>query len=63
MSDASSVNRNSKRPGQSGSLVGVRLQPSDLEALDAWITMQGDGLSRPEAVRKLMRQAMAIKGK
>ncbi|WP_275402238.1 hypothetical protein [Sphingobium terrigena] len=39
--------------------MGVRLQPADLAALDAWIAGQVDQPSRPEAVRKLIRLALA----
>jgi hypothetical protein len=35
----------------------VRLQPPDLAALDAWIKVQDDGPSRPEAIRRLVLQA------
>jgi hypothetical protein len=37
-----------------GTLVGVRLQPPELTALDEWIAARDDGLSRPEAIRRLM---------
>jgi hypothetical protein len=55
MTEASSVNRSSKRPGQSGALVGVRLQPDDLELLDLWIKANDPTLSRPEAMRRILR--------
>lgn len=50
--------RKGPAPTGKGVLVGVRLQPDDLAALDAWIDAQGDRSSRPEAVRKLMRLGM-----
>jgi hypothetical protein len=38
-----------------GTLIGVRLQPIDLAALDAWIDVQDEPkLSRPEAIRRLL---------
>jgi hypothetical protein len=42
-----------------GTLIGVRLQPDDLSALDAWISKEP--CTRPEAIRTLLRQA--LKGK
>jgi hypothetical protein len=41
-----------------GLLVGVRLQPPQLQALDAWIEAQSTKMSRPEAVRKLLATAL-----
>jgi hypothetical protein len=41
-----------------GLLVGVRLQPPQLNALDAWISTQPRKMSRPEAVRKLLASAL-----
>jgi hypothetical protein len=41
-----------------GWLVGVRLQPPQLKALDAWIGRQPTKMSRPEAVRKLIANAL-----
>lgn len=55
---ASTSDIKSRRPGQSGQFVGVRLQPVDLEALDRWIEAEGTDLSRPEAIRRLMRSAL-----
>jgi hypothetical protein len=43
-----------------GTMVGVRLQPDQLAALDAWIEHQPDSLSRPEAVRRLIE--LGLKG-
>jgi len=36
----------------------VRLQPPDLAALDAWIKLQADKPSRPEAIRRLVGNAI-----
>jgi hypothetical protein len=51
-----------RRADQPGTLVGVRLQPDPLAALDAWIAAQPDTPSRPEAVRRLLGRALAIEG-
>jgi hypothetical protein len=49
------------RPPQGGRNQGVmvRLQPDALDRLDTWIECQADEPSRPEAVRRLMEQALA----
>lgn len=39
-------------------LVGVRLQPPQLKALDVWIERQPAKMSRPEAVRKILANAL-----
>ena len=41
-----------------GAPVTVRLQPPDLEALDAWRAAHEDVPSRPEAVRLLIRNVL-----
>jgi hypothetical protein len=38
-----------------GTLIGVRLQPDDLELLDIWIKANDEALSRPEAMRRILR--------
>ena len=38
----------------------MRLQPAQLAALDAWIARQDAQLSRPEAIRRLLEQALAV---
>jgi hypothetical protein len=44
-----------------GHLVGVRLLPPALDALDAWIGSQPEPKpSRPEAMRRLMTAALAL---
>jgi hypothetical protein len=43
-----------------GEPILVRLQPAQLAALDAWIASQNAQLSRPEAIRRLLEQALAI---
>jgi hypothetical protein len=42
-------------------LIGVRIQPDQMKALDVWISDQDDRPSRPEAIRRLVEQA--LKGK
>ncbi|MCA1378874.1 MULTISPECIES: ribbon-helix-helix domain-containing protein [unclassified Bradyrhizobium] len=46
-----------------GTLVGVRLQPDDLSAVDSWIAEQDEAATRPEAIRTLMRLALKAKPK
>jgi hypothetical protein len=36
-------------------MVGVRLQPDDLELLDLWIAANAPVESRPEAMRRILR--------
>jgi hypothetical protein len=43
------------------SLIGVRLHPDDVAALDAWVRSQADQPSRPEAMRRLLRAALSGK--
>ena len=42
-----------------GTLVGVRIQPDDLALLDAWIIDDGRGLTRPQAIRRLVEIALS----
>jgi hypothetical protein len=48
-----------KRPSETGTLIGVRLQPESLSRLDAWAAAQDDRPSRPEAVRRLIERGLA----
>ena len=41
-----------------GQLIGVRLQPDQLAALDAWIEDQPEKPTRPEAVRAILRERL-----
>jgi len=43
-----------------GEPILVRLQPAQLAGLDAWIARQNAQLSRPEAIRRLLNQALAV---
>ena len=47
-----------RRPGQTGLLVGTRLQPELLAKLDAWRKEQPDLPTRPEAIRRIIEQAV-----
>ena len=47
-----------------GTLIGVRLLDRLLATLDAWISVQREpGLSRPEAIRRLVELGLKAKGK
>jgi hypothetical protein len=52
-----------KRSAVKGTLIGVRLQPSQLAALDAWIDKQDGPLTRPEAIRAMMETILHILSK
>ncbi|AJA63270.1 ribbon-helix-helix protein, CopG family [Bradyrhizobium japonicum] len=63
-----SIRVNTKRRGRpvttgKGTLVGVRLLDDPLAKLDAWIAKQGDVMTRPEAIRRLVEQALKSKVK
>ncbi|WP_313231138.1 hypothetical protein [Sphingobium yanoikuyae] len=47
--------RKGPAPTGKGTLVGVRLQPDDLELLDLWIAANDPDASRPEALRRILR--------
>ena len=47
-------------PTGKGELIGVRLQPPQLAALDQWIVRQESARTRPEAIRHLMDLALSI---
>jgi hypothetical protein len=56
-----------KKPGRpatgKGEGVLVRLQPSQLADLDAWIAKQDRPLTRPEAIRAMMETILHILSK
>ena len=52
-----------KRSAVKGTLIGVRLQPSQLKALDGWIAQQNASLTRPEAIRAMMETILQILAK
>jgi metal-responsive CopG/Arc/MetJ family transcriptional regulator len=46
-----------KRSAVKGTLIGVRLQPDLLKALDKWA--KPSGIGRPEAIRRLLEKALS----
>ena len=50
-------------PTGKGTLIGVRLQPSQLAALDGWIGQQSAPMTRPEAIRAMMETILHILSK
>ncbi len=50
--------RRGPAPTGKGTLIGVRLQPEQLAAVDAWRERQDDKPTRPEAIRRLVERAM-----
>jgi hypothetical protein len=43
-------------------LIGVRVPPADVAALDAWIKKQNEAdLTRPEAIRRLVLTGLSAK--
>jgi hypothetical protein len=44
-------------------LIGVRLPPDEAPAVDDWIAKQSEPLSRPEAIRRLLKIALKKSGK
>lgn len=55
----STQKRRGPAPTGKGVPVGVRLQPDQLAALDAWIAANGGTMTRPEAMRALMAVGLA----
>lgn len=47
--------RRGPAPTGKGQQVVVRLQPEDLELLDLWITANDLAISRPDAMRRILR--------
>jgi hypothetical protein len=43
-----------------GTLIGVRLQPAHLKALDAWVAKQDASVTRPQAIRALLVEALGM---
>jgi hypothetical protein len=58
----SSRDSTKRRRAQAGTLIGVRLQPALLTALDAFITKQSKKVSRPEAIRALVAEVLSNGG-
>ncbi|MAF30475.1 MAG: hypothetical protein CL820_05250 [Croceicoccus sp.] len=55
MAKSNRVYTKKQRPEAAGTMVGVRLQPDDLELLDLWIAAQDEHMTRPEAMRRVLR--------
>jgi hypothetical protein len=55
--------RRGPAPTGKGTPIQVRLQPSQLTALDAWIAKQAAPLTRPEAIRAMMETILHIMAK
>src|ERR1700733_12725789 len=45
-------------PTGKGVQIGMRWQPAELAAIDAWSAKQSDKPGRPEAIRRLVEQAL-----
>jgi hypothetical protein len=52
-----------KRSAETGTLVGVRLQPDQLKAIDTWAAKQKPPVTRPEAIRGILELGLRAKGK
>jgi hypothetical protein len=48
-----------KRSASTGTLVGVRMQDNELNAIDAWAKKQTPPITRPHAIRRLVEIALA----
>lgn len=46
------------RPRTDATPVMVRLQPEQLAKLDQWIADQGEPITRPEAIRRIVANAL-----
>jgi hypothetical protein len=60
-----SISRTEKRRGRGRPKTGavsihLRIEPKELDAIDRWRGTRSDGPGRPEAIRQLVRQALAI---
>lgn len=55
---AIAVNRKRGRPPTGRTLIGVRMLPEELAALDAWRAEQEPEPTRPEAIRTLLTKAL-----
>jgi hypothetical protein len=48
--------------GKGAPLIGIRLPPDELAAIDRWIAKQKAPLSRPVAIRRLVEMALKKRG-
>jgi hypothetical protein len=55
--------RRGPAPTGKGTPIQVRIQPSELSELDAWIAGQPIELTRPEAIRRLVEIGLKVKQK
>lgn len=53
--------RRGPAPTGKGALIGVRMQPFDLAQLDSWIASDGRGLTRPQAIRRLVELGLTVR--
>ena len=52
--------RRGPMPTGKGTLIGVRLQPAELKALDLWVRRKGSEHSRPQAIRHFIKSGLLI---
>jgi hypothetical protein len=50
-----------RRSAKTGTLVGVRLQPEQIRAIDAWAAKQKPTVTRPEAIRGILEIGLKAK--
>ena len=55
--------RRGPAPTGKGTLVGVRLQPDRLSAIDAWIAEQNAPMTRPGAIRAMLDAVLVVVAK
>jgi hypothetical protein len=63
MAKSMTDNRKKKRAGRprvGAILIGVRVPPADIAALDKWIAKQSEPMTRPEALRAMMTMVLEI---
>jgi phosphoenolpyruvate-protein kinase (PTS system EI component) len=41
----------------------VRMHDQQIASIDSWIAMQGEAISRPEAIRRLVELGLKVKAK
>jgi hypothetical protein len=51
-----------KRSAKAGTLVGVRLQPEMISAVDDWAAKRKPRVTRPEAIRGILEIGLKAKG-
>ena len=54
--------RKGPAPTGKGKMIGLRLQPDLLAAVDDWIRAQRPEVSRPEAIRRILADALKGRG-